>query len=313
MAKRLLYLYAAALALVGCRAPQEFIPEQPDYADSTMWVRMMGDTAGAGADVFYIVSTWEQDWTTEAGQVCHYADVYNPMHQEHMHTEQNRVADYAGAENNFYAPLYRHTTIEAFTSHDEQIINQRFMSIAMEDVRTAFQYFTEHRDPTRPLVLMGFSQGGKAVVELLKTMDESAYQQLVAAYVMGYKVTDEDTIVCKRFHAAKGADDTGVTICYNTVKDPKYIVDVVASPCIMCINPVNWRTDATPAILHDTITITVDTLHHVLVADNYAATEYPAFADFINVGDIHSCEPWLYSDCLRRNISERVMAWRNQH
>ena len=33
----------------------------------------------------------------------------------------------------------------------------------------------------------------------------------------------------------------------------------------MCINPVNWRTDATPVQLHDTITVTVDTTAHVLV------------------------------------------------
>ncbi len=110
----------------------------PDYADTTMWVRAMGDTAGTGADIFYVVSTWEVDWTTDDSLPCHYADVYNPLHQEHMHIEQEKVAAYMGIENNFYAPLYRHTTIEAFTSRDEQLISERYGAVSWQDVQTAF-------------------------------------------------------------------------------------------------------------------------------------------------------------------------------
>lgn len=42
--------------------------------------------------------------------------------------------------------------------------------------------------------MAGFSQGGKAVVELLKTMPADAMRRLVAAYVLGYKVTPADTL-----------------------------------------------------------------------------------------------------------------------
>ena len=66
------------------------------------------------------------------------------------------------------------------------------------------------------------------------------------------------------------------------------IIPIISASDI-CINPVNWRTDATPAMLHDTITITVSPEHHVLVATNYSASEYAPFRDFLNVGDIHSC------------------------
>ena len=31
------------------------------------------------------------------------------------------------------------------------------------------------------------------------------------------------------------------------------------------------------------------------------------------MGDIHSCEPWLYSECLAKNISVRAEAWRKHH
>ena len=55
-----------------------YIPQAPDYNDATMWVNVDGDKDGTGADVFYVVSTWEEDWLTKDGRVCHYADVWNP-------------------------------------------------------------------------------------------------------------------------------------------------------------------------------------------------------------------------------------------
>ena len=152
-----------------------------------------------------------------------------------------------------------------------------------------------------------------AVVELLKHIDDETYSQLAAAYVMGYKVTADDTLQTKHIKAAQGETDTGVTICYNTVKDVKFINPVVSNT-IMGINPVNWRTDATPATLHDTITVALapQPQYHVLVVSGYSGSEYPAYKGFINVGDIHSCEPWLYSECLAKNIKVRAQEWRKK-
>ena len=92
-----------------------FIPQAPDYNDATMWVTTDGDTDGTGADIFYVVSTWEEDWTqTVNGQMvkCHYADVWNPEHRGRMaDLEINKVAAYMSPGNRYFAPFYRHTTI----------------------------------------------------------------------------------------------------------------------------------------------------------------------------------------------------------
>ena len=287
----------------------QYIPQEPNYADTTMWITADGDPQGTGADVFYVVSTWEEDWTTDDGRVSHYADVWNPTHREHMAMEINKAAAYMAPGNRFFAPYYRHTTMEAFMLQNEDSTRAR-ARMAMEDVCKAFDQFQAHRDQTRPLIIAGFSQGGMAVVELLKHIDDETYGQMAAAYVLGYKVTPEDTLQTKHIKAAQRADDTGVTICYNTVKDVKYIQPVLAASC-MGINPVNWHTDATPAILYDTITVTLSPEYHVLVVSGYSGSEYAAYKDFLNVGDIHSCEPWLYSECLQENISVRAKAWRN--
>jgi hypothetical protein len=290
----------------------EVIPAAPDYGNDLMWYRQLNDQDGTGADVFYVISTWEFDWQTDDGQTCHYADVWNEKHRSDMNIEQRLVADYMAPGNNFYSAYYRHITLDSWATLNEDTIARR-TQISMGDVKQAFERFLATRDSSRPFVLAGFSQGGKGVVELLKYMDDDTYKHLVAAYVLGYKVTPEDMTQTNHIVAAKGADDTGVTICYNTVKDVKYIQPIVAAPCVMCINPVNWRTDATPATLADTITITLNPEHNVLVATGYDAKEYAPILGILNVGDIHGCEPWLYSECLRENIALRIRRFREAH
>ncbi len=313
--KRLLLLFAIATLLLPACADDNsstsstYIPETPEYNDSTMWYTSLDDPNGTGGDVFYIVSTWETDWTNGDGTLCHYADVWNADHREHMTREISKVAEYMGSGNNFYSPFYRHMTIEIWATQDEDQVYQG-TRLSMKDVCEAFDRFNSRRKKGRPFVIAGFSQGALAVVELLKHMDDDTYQDMAAAYVMGYKVTPDDVASCSRIKAAEGATDTGVTICYNTVKDVRYIVPIISAPCAMCINPVNWVTDATPATLNDTITVTVSPEHHVLVVEGYDGAEYSPIYGFLNVGDIHSCEPWLYSASLGENVKARIAAKR---
>ena len=299
--------------LASCRSQEdtirEYIPPAPDYEDSTMWYVRQHDATGDGADVFYVVSTWTADWTTPDGLVCHYADVWSPEHRSLMDREIGPVGDYMGVGNNFYAPYYRHTTIEAYTSMNDDTIRRRCV-LPMQDVKDAFDYFYAHRDTTRPFILAGFSQGAQAVVALMKHISDQQARKLVAAYVMGYKVTPDDTAQCHRIRPASDSADVGVTICYNTVKDVRYVKPVVAKPCVCCINPVIWRTDSVPALLHDTITVTCSPYCHVLVVQGYEGNEYPPIGNILNNGDIHGCEPWLYKESLQRNIVLRTRAWR---
>lgn len=306
---RLGYVVAFLFCMLfsGCNKTEseEYIPQAPDYSDPTFWYTEKNDKTGKNADVFYIVSTWETNWKTDSGETVHYADVYNKKHRDDMTKEISGVAAYMGKDNNFYSPFYRHITIQVWATRDEDIINKRF-AIAFEDIRNAFETFLKNRPKNRPFVLAGFSQGGKAVVELLKIMPKDVYQQMVAAYVLGYKVTPDDTLASTNIKAAQSPDDIGVTICYNSVSDVKYIQPVVAAPCAFCINPVNWRTDDVPATLHDTITVSVAQKEKVLVVKGYSGSEYSPIMGFLNVGDFHSAEPWLYKECLEKNIKNRI-------
>lgn len=289
-----------------------YVPAAPDYTDPLMWHIIKNDTDGSGADVFYIPSTWEFDWTTADGAICHYADPSRADHRADMSIEIEGVADYMADGNDFYSPFYRHITLDSWATLNEDTISRRYHDVAFQDVRAAFTLYLNEYNADRPFILAGFSQGGKSVVELLKTLDENTRGRMVAAYVMGYKVTPDDIASHPYITAATDSIDTGTVICYNSVSDVKYTKPVVAAPNAICINPVNWKTDATPAVLDDTITVTLDPRANVLVVAGYDGSSLPNILDILNTGDYHGAEPWLYSECLRKNFHQRINAWRNK-
>ena len=291
---------------------QPYIPVAPDYSQEKMWFNALNDENGCNADVFYIPSTWEYDWTISDGCVCHYADVFNQQHLDNMAIEMKRVAEYMAEGNNFYSPYYRHITLDTWATLNEDTIAKRYNRVSFLDVKSAFDHFLNNFNNGRPFVLAGFSQGGKSVVELMKAMPAEVRNRMVAAYVLGDKVTPEDVDAAPWIVAAKGASDTGVVICYNSVSDVKYINPIISSPNVMCINPVNWCIDSTPAMLDETTTVTLDTEHNVLVLTGFDGSYLPNILDILNVGDYHSIEPWVYSEYLRKNIKQRIEAFKQK-
>ena len=307
----LLLFCTTACSETDCKCPYQegYIPDTPNYTDPLMWVKYLNNTDNDGADVFYVPSTWEFDWTTPEGIICHYADPSLDAHRANMKIEIDGVADYMAEGNNFYSPFYRHITLNTWATLDENLINQRYSSVSFVDVKNAFDYFMDNFNGKRPFILAGFSQGGKSVVELMKVMTPEQQERMVAAYVLGYKVTPDDLAAAPWIKGAKGADDTGVTVCYNSVSGVEYVKPIVAAPNEFCINPVNWRTDTTPATLDDTITVTLNPAYNVLVVNGYDGSSLPNILDILNVGDYHGAEPWLYSECLRENFQRRISAF----
>ena len=307
--KKLLFFATIIAFLTACESNQNqesvaYIPPAPDYSNEKMWYNVL-DFKGnydSGVDVFYIPSTWEFDWYTADSTVCHYADITNQKHLDNMSIEMRKVAEYMADSNRFYSPFYRHITLNTWATLNEDTIRARYNKIS-------FNYFLNNFNEHRPFILAGFSQGGKSVVELMKTMPENTRNRMVAAYVLGYKVTEEDIATAPWIRAAQDSIDTGVTICYNSVSDVTYTKDILCKGNVMCINPVNWRTDSTPATLHDTITVTLDTNYKVLVLDGFDGSYLPNILDIINTGDLHGIEPWVYSECLRQNIKQRIDAF----
>ena len=146
-------------------------------------------------------------------------------------------------------------------------------------------------------------------MELLKSLDEDEYSRLIAAYVIGYKVTESD-MRNPNIRPAQSADDTGVTVCYNSVESVASISPGLAAS-EFCINPLNWSCGPEPASVQDTVTVSVDTDAHVLIVQGLDSGKYyhPSLAGLFEKGNYHLLELTLYQDSLRENIRTRTVAF----
>lgn len=305
MMKHFLYILIA-LAAVSCSESKTrpYMAAAPDYSDAQMWYISEAEAeAEAEADVFYILPTCVWDWTDSEGRTCHYADVYNPEHIAALLPSNQLADEIFGEYADFYSPYYRQITLDSWT--DEETVNERFPH-AMDDVFRAFEHYMDNMNEGKPFVIAGFSQGAKCVVELVKSLDEKEMQRLVAAYVIGYKVTEED-LQSGKIKPAQSCSDTGVTICYNSVESPE-CVNPGLSPSEICINPVNWRCDPEPATVQDTVSVSVDTAHKLLIVKGLDSDKYyhPSLGNLFVKGNYHLLELELYKDSLKENVRQRI-------
>ncbi|MFR9659734.1 MAG: DUF3089 domain-containing protein [Rikenellaceae bacterium] len=304
-------LYLLALLVVACCKSidngGEPMAQAPDYASSECWYTNVSGEPLEAVDIFYILPTCVFDWADSDGVTYHYADVYSDEQRAAQLYSYELAEEIFGGEANFYAPYYRQITLNVWID-GEEAVNQLFPA-AMADVESAFDNFIETKNSDRPFIIAGFSQGGKAVVELTKSLTAEERKRLVAAYVIGYKVTDDD-LQNVNITAATGADDTGVTICYSSVATVDAINPMISDSKI-CINPVNWATDSTVAKLNDSVTVTVNTTYNVLIVDGLdsEALYIPELSDLFKLGNYHLQELELYKDCLRENVTVRAAAF----
>jgi hypothetical protein len=294
-----LIVLAALVAVVSC-APRERIPDAPDYSSPEAWYIT---DRGGDVDLFYISST--ETFDTRVGRkLYHYALAADSAACPGMRAEMQGVDQILGGDLNFFSPFYRQMAMETY--QDTTLIESRFQ-LTMDDIRAAFRYYVDELSGGRPFVLAGFSQGGEALVELLTELPDSLQPRLVAAYVLGWHIRPED-LSAPAIRPAQGAEDTGVTICYNSVADPAAACDFVSGGNAVAINPVNWCTDATPAVLFDSLTVTLDPSTNLLVVDGFEGTGY-AWKPYFEDGCYHTFEIRWYGDCLRENIATRCEAY----
>lgn len=290
-------ILAALLALAACTTHKETIPPAPDYNSPETWY--IADRGG-DVDLFYICSTSTFDYEKD-GAAVHYSWGSDSTACPGLTQEMEGVDRILSGDLNFYSPYYRQVTMETYL--DNQLIADRF-PLTMEDVSAAFDYYIQNYNEGRPFVLAGFSQGGQALVELLKELPESLHERMVAAYVLGWKITAEEVADYTSIVPATGADDTGVTICYNSVEDPEDATPLVSEGNAVAINPVNWVTDSTPAVLFDTLTVTLDQESKLLLVDGFKGTGY-AWKPYFKDGCYHTFEIRWYGDKLKENIKNR--------
>ena len=139
-------------------------------------------------------------------------------------------------------------------------------------------------------------------------------RKLIATYAIGYTVTSEELASHPTLRPAQDSIDTGVLIGFNSVTRPD-AVSPLFKDNVVCINPVNWRTDATPAPSYQGFMVAQDTAIHTLIVTGIDEDQYfiPSVETLLPKSNLHVQEFNLYNEDLRKNVLQRIRAYRKKH
>jgi hypothetical protein len=150
------------------------------------------------------------------------------------------------SECRVFAPRYRQAHISNFFSTDSAKALQSFR-IAYEDIKAAFEYYVQHFNNGRPIIIAAHSQGSKLAAWLLKDYFENKplYNKLVVAYLTGWPIRKD------YFTWLKPCEDSLQTGCFcswRTLRKgyiPSYLRDEKEE--VHATNPLLWVTNETYA------------------------------------------------------------------
>jgi hypothetical protein len=163
-------------------------------------------------DVFFIhPTTYTQkrfaDWNASLDDAAlnKKTDESSILYQASVFNESNRV----------FAPRYRQAHIKSFFI-DENISNAYF-DIAYSDIKDAFQFYLDHYNNGRPIIIAGHSQGTKHAGRLLKEFFDGKPLQakLVCAYLIGMPVPEN---YFSEINPCKDSSATGCFVSWRTFK-----------------------------------------------------------------------------------------------
>lgn len=261
MKKILSFLLATLMLLcffTGC-SPKHEIPDvvkntkgsekwetKVDYANKDNW--LAANDTGKNVDVIYFYPTTFNKASTDDPDISDINDTGMRTKAQNILRLQASVFQ----ENcNIYAPFYRQISAPYALTLSQQDSDDLFRYCASQDPANALDYYFAHYNNGKPFIIAGHSQGSAILTMILSDyMKEHPeyYERMIAAYVIGYSVTEQYLEENPHLKFAEGADDTGVIISYNT-EGPgnKGMHNGVVMPGSISINPINWKTDETYA------------------------------------------------------------------
>lgn len=269
-------------------------------------------------DVFFIHPTTLVDYNKNVWNAAIDDSVLNAktdyttiLYQASVFNEQCRV----------FAPRYRQAHIKAFYNNDKQKDSIAF-DIAYNDVRTAFEYYLQHFNNGRPVIIASHSQGTLHAGRLLKEFFEgkNLKNRLVCAYIIGMPIPEN------YFSDLKPCTDslsTGCFVGWRTVN--REYTDTVFLPKekfkSYVTNPLTWTLtgEYAPASLNTGAVLTkfnklakgvVDAQVH----DNVLWTCKPKFFGniFLKTKNYHIGDINLFYTNIRSNVKTRIMMFWKQ-
>lgn len=225
---------------------------QADYSDLQYWAAhpqkwdpsdsipspLRNEPKDSSVDVFFIhPTTYTSRMTTDNAAIDDdyinaKTDYSTILYQASVFNGQCRV----------FAPRYRQAAFNMFFETDE-VKRKQALGIAYADVAAAFNYYLQHWNNGRPIIIAGHSQGSLLAEQLLKDFfeDKSLSKQLVVAYVTGWSVPKE------YFTSLKMCNDSLATGCicsWRTLRNG-YVPGILKNENgnSYVTNPLTWTTD----------------------------------------------------------------------
>ena len=231
------------------------------------------------------------------------------------------------AKANFYAPYYRQAALNVYRMGDGAAAPS--FALAYQDVKAAFEHYLKQLNPDRPIILAGFSQGADMIVRLMKDKfgDPSLQERLIAAYVVGWRVTAEEINRYPQLRMARGEYDTGVIVSFNT-EAPELTVSLSVPIKTLGINPLNWKTTGEYAdkslnqgavftgydggVLEEIPHLTgayLDPVRGTVKVTDVDAAAYPPVLDLFKSGEYHIYDYQFFYRNLQTNVRARIDAY----
>ncbi len=283
-------------------------PDKWDYSDS-LPKGIEKNLYDKEVDVFFLHPT---SYTIKRGNRNWNADLDDK--KVNKSTDEGAILNQASTFNyigRVYAPRYRQAHIESYFTKDT-ISAKKAFEIAYQDVKASFEYYFNHFNNGRPIIIASHSQGMTHATRLLKEYFEgkNLKNRLVVAYLIGLPITKnhfKDIPVCEN------PNQTGCYCSWRTYKEGSYPKFRFINRNILVTNPITWtltneRVDASQnqrSLLQKfklrssaaSAQVKEDVLWSKL---SFPGSRFITFKNY-HVGDIN-----LYWESIRKNAENRV-------
>lgn len=295
-------------------------PAGPDYGDPGSWA-YFAEGEDKDADVFLICPL--VDTRSERNAY----DLNDKLKERFVNALDMEKGIYEDV-GRLYSPFYRQMSMNAYRLPESE--REMTRTVAYADISAAFRWYLDHENNGRPLILAGFSQGAEMCLELLKeffgdTPEGGALRErLITVYAIGWRVTEEDTRAYPQIVPARGEKDLGTVVSFDCEDGSlQETIIIPAGVRTLSVNPLNWRTDGTPADRSLNLGAVMSTGAEPvpglcgayigdrgeLVVTDVNAGDYPPGLDLFPTGAYHVYDYLFFFTNLKQNVADRVSAY----
>ena len=313
----------------------------PDYADPANWVArpdMASDPSSwlpegvapavGKAAVFYVHPTTylERDrWNAPL----------SPGGQTEFRTRlfaQSQASAFNDA-GQIWAPRYRQAAYGTFLLSNRDAAQA--LDLAYGDVLSAFDRFIAEAPADAPIILAGHSQGSLHLLRLLADRHEALKDRLVAAYVIGWPVSDTADLAGTALSSCKEPDSTRCVVTFQSFGEPanpRLIFNAwEKSPGrsaahrredIVCVDPIGgWKNGASAPAANPGTLVPVKDLNTATLEPGkvggrcdkgafLVSGDIPRLGPFVLPGNnYHVYDYALFWGAIRRDAQRRLAAW----